>query len=137
MQLKALSLCRDFVSFVRREASTGRNRNHVKIGDVLLTFKLINAPDISSESKLTYAYLYFHREDITGVKIPALSQALGMTPKQTRETLNELIAEEHIKLITTRQSADMSELTYYYAIVDPKRYGMHTLDELWYLQNQP
>ena len=134
MQLKALSLCRDFVSFVRREASTGRN--HVKIGNLLLTFKLINAPDISSESKLTYAYLYFHREDITGVKIPALSLALGMTPHQTRDSLNELISEGHIKLITTRQSADMSELTYYYAIVEPKRYGMHTLEELWCSQDQ-
>jgi hypothetical protein len=134
MQLKTLSLCRDFVSFVRREASTGRN--HVKIGDLLLTFKLINAPDISSESKLTYAYLYFHRDDITGVKIPALSRALGMTPQQTRDCLNELISEGHIKLITTRQSADMSELTYYYAIVDPRRYGMHTLEELWCSQNR-
>jgi hypothetical protein len=134
MQLKTLSLCREFVSFVRREASTVRS-NHVKIGDLLLTFRLINAPDISSESKLTYAYLFFHRDDISGVKIPALSRALGMTPQQTRDSLNELISEGHIKLITTRQSADMSELTYYYAIVEPKRYGMHTLEGLWCSQN--
>jgi hypothetical protein len=134
MQLKTLSVCRDFVSFVRREASTGRN--HVKIGNLLLTFKLINAPDLSSESKLTYAYLFFHRDDISGVKIPALSRVLGMTPQQTRDSLNELISEGHIKLITTRQSADMSELTYYYAIVEPKRYDMHTLEGLWCSQKR-
>jgi hypothetical protein len=134
MQFKTLSLCRDFVSLVRKEASTGRK--HVKIGDLLLTFKLINTPDLSSESKLTYAYLFFHRDDVSGVKIPALSQSLGMTPEQTRDTLSELISKEHIKLITTRQSADMSELTYYYAIVDPKRYGMPSLEKMRYTPDE-
>ena len=134
MQFKTLSLCRDFVSSVRKEASKGRK--HVKIGDLLLTCKLINTPELSSESKLTYAYLFFHRDDVSGIKIPALSKALGMTPEQTRDTLSELISKEHVKLITTRQSADMSELTYYYAIVDLKRYGMPSLEKLRYAPNE-
>jgi len=126
MKLKTLSLYTDFVDFLRREAHMPPK--HVKIGDLLLTFKLINTPELSSESKLTYAFLFFCRDDITGIQIPVLSKKLGMTTEQTRSTLNELINKRHIKLITTRQSADLSNLTYYYAIIDPTRYGMLDLE---------
>lgn len=126
MKLKTLSLYTDFVDFLRREAHMPPK--HVKIGDLLLTFKLVNTPELSSESKLTYAFLFYCRDDITGIQIPVLSKKLGMTTEQTRSTLNELINKRHIKLITTRQSADLSNLTYYYAIIDPTRYGMLDLE---------
>jgi len=127
MKLKTLSLYTDFVDFLRREAHMPPK--HVKIGDLLLTFKLINTAELSSESKLTYAFLFYCRDDITGIQIPVLSKKLGMTTEQTRSTLNELINKKHIKLITTRQSADLSNLTYYYAIIDPTRYGMLDLEK--------
>jgi len=127
MKLKTLSLYRDFVDFLRKEANMAPK--HAQIGDLLLTFKLINTSDLSSESKLTYAYLFFCRDDITGIQIPVLSKKLGMTTEQTRNTLNELISKKHVKLITTRQSADLSNLTYYYAIIDPTRYGMLDLEK--------
>jgi hypothetical protein len=91
--------------------------------------KLVNTDELSSESKLTYAYLFFHSNDITGIRVPVLSRMLGMTAEQTRNTLNELIAKRHIKLITTRQNADFTELTYYYSIVNPEKYGMSDLEE--------
>lgn len=129
MKLKTLSLYRDFAGFLRRESHRAKTPKYAKIGDLLLPFKLINTAELSSESKLTYAYLFFHRNDIKGIRVPAVSRTLGMTPEQIRNTLNELTATQHIKLITTRQSADFSELTYYYAIVNPDKYGMSELDE--------
>ena len=94
-----------------------------------LTFKLLNTAHLSAESKLTYAHLFFHRQDVTGFKVPVISQKLGMTSEQIRSTLAELKAKNHIKLITTQQSADFSELTYYYEIVNPQRYGMLDLEK--------
>jgi len=106
---------------------TGTLPKYARIGDLRLTFKLLNTAGLCAESKLTYAYLFFHRHDVTGFKVPVIGQKLGMTPKQIRNTLKELQSKNHIKLITTQQSADFSELTYYYEIVDPKRYGMLAL----------
>jgi hypothetical protein len=122
MKLKTLSLYRDFVDFLHRESH--RAPKHVRIGDLLLTFKLVNTAELSSESKLTYAYLFFHREDVNGVQVPILSRQLGMSTEQTRSTLNELTSKNYIKLITTRKSADLSKLSYYYKIVDPSKFGM-------------
>lgn len=130
MKLKALSLYRDFVDFLHREAH--RTPKHVRIGDLLLTTKLVNTAEISSESKLTYAYLFFHREDVNGVQVPILSRHLGMSTEQTRSTLNELTSKNYIKLITTRKSADLSQLSYYYKIVDPSKFGMPGLEEELY-----
>ena len=127
MKLKTLSLYKDFVDFLHRERH--KAPKYAKIGDLPLPFKLINTAELSSESKLTYAYLFFHRNDIKGIHVLPLSRTLGMTPEQTRNTLNELTTKKHIKLITTRQSADLSELSYYYAIVNPDKYGMSGLDE--------
>lgn len=126
MKLKTLSLYRDFVDFLRKEAH--RAPKHARIGDLLLTFKLVNTAELSSESKLTYAYLFFHCDDVTGVQVPTLSQQLGMTTEQTRSTLNELTSKNYIKLITTRKSADLSQLSYYYKIVDPTKFGMLGLE---------
>lgn len=122
MKLRTLSLYADFLNFLRRQTTICQK--HVKIGDLPLTFRLVNTAHLSAESKLTYAYLFFHRRDVTGFKIAVLSEELGMTPKQIRNTLKELQTLGHIKLITTQQAADLSELTYYYEIVDPSRYGM-------------
>ena len=127
MKFKTLSLCRDFVDFVRKGSSTAQK--HVKIGDLLLTFKLINTVDLSSESKLTYAYLFFHRDDVAGVKVPVLSERLGMTPALTRNTLKELEKKKHIALITALRADDLSQLAYYYKIVDPTKYGMLDLEK--------
>jgi len=117
----------DFMKLLHRD--TGTLPKYARIGDLRLTFKLLNTAALSAESKLTYAYLFFHRHDVTGFKVPVLSQKLGITPKQIRNTLKELQAKNHIKLITTQQSADFSELTYYYEIVDPERYGMLDLEK--------
>lgn len=117
----------DFMKLFHRD--TGTLPKYARIGDLRLTFKLLNTAALSAESKLTYAYLFFHRHDVTGFKVPVLSQKLGITPKQIRNTLKELQAKNHIKLITTQQSADFSELTYYYEIVDPERYGMLDLEK--------
>lgn len=127
MKFKTLSLYADFVNFLRKEAA--KLQRHVRIGNLLLTFRLINTVHLSAESKLTYAYLFFHRHDVAGFKIPVLSDKLGMTAHQIRNSLKELRSTNHIKLITTQQAADWSALTYYYEIVDPTRYGMLDLEE--------
>ncbi len=127
MKLKTLSLYRDFVDFLRKEAHAAPK--HVKIGDLLLTLKLVNTSDLSSESKLTYAYLFYHRDDVAGFKVPVLSEKLGMTPELIRINLKELINTKHIALITALRADDLSQLSYYYKIVDPTRYGMLDLEK--------
>jgi len=127
MKLKPLSLYRDFVDFLRKEAYTAPK--HAKIGDLLLTFKLINTSDLSSESKLTYAYLFYHRDDVTGFKVPVLSERLGMAPALIRSNLQELQSKKHIALITALRTDDLSQLSYFYKIVDPTKYGMLDLEK--------
>lgn len=127
MKFKTLSLYRDFVDFLRKKTAT--TQKHAKIGDLLLTLKLLNTAHLSSESKLTYAYLFFHRDDVAGFKVPVMSERLGMTPELIRHTLKELANKNHIALITTLRSTDLTELTYYYKIVDPAKYGMLDLEE--------
>lgn len=122
MKFKTLSLCMDAIT----------DPKYAKIGDLLLTFKLLNTPHLSSESKLTYAYLFFHRGDVTGCKIPVLCHDLSMTPGQVRSTLKELENKKHIKLITALRADDLSILTYYYDIVDPVKYGMLDLENEQY-----
>lgn len=127
MKFKTLSLYTNFMKLLHKD--TGTLTKYVRIGDMRLTFRLLNTAHLSAESKLTYAYLFFHRQDVTGFKVPVLSQKLGMTSEQIRSTLAELKTKNHIKLITTQQSADFSELTYYYEIVNPERYGMLDLEK--------
>ncbi|MHC4284861.1 MAG: hypothetical protein ACYSWZ_18110 [Planctomycetota bacterium] len=115
MKLKTLSLYRDFVDFLRKEAHSAPK--HVKIGDLLLTLKLVNNSDLSSESKLTYAYLFYHRDDISGFKVPVLSEK------------KELQITKHIAPITAIRNDDMSQLSYFYKIVDPTKYGMLDLEK--------
>jgi hypothetical protein len=127
MKLKTLSLCRDFVDFLRKESHV--TPKHVKIGDLLLTLKLVNTSDLSAESKLTYAYLFYHRDDISGFKVPVLSEKLGMAPELIRINLKELQITKHIAPITAIRNDDMSQLSYFYKIVDPTRYGMLDLEK--------
>ena len=127
MKLKTLSLYRDFVDFLRKEAHAVPK--HGKIGNLLLTFKLINTSDLSSESKLIYAYLFYHRDDITGFKVPVLSEKLGIAPEIIRINMKELQITKHIALITALRNDDMSQLSYFYKIVDPTKYGMLDLEK--------
>ena len=127
MKLKTLSLYRDFVDFLRKEANTAPK--HAKIGDLLLTFKLINTSELSSESKLTYAYLFFHRDDVAGFKVPVLSERLGMATALIRSNLQELQNTKHIALITALRTDDLSQLSYFYKIVDLTKYGMLDLEK--------
>lgn len=127
MKFKTLSLYRDFVDFLRKKTAT--TQKHAKIGDLLLTLKLLNTAHLSSESKLTYAYLFFHRDDVAGFKVPVLSERLGMTPELIRNTLKELENKKHITLITVLRADYLSQLTYYYKIVDPAKYGMLDLEK--------
>ena len=127
MKLNTLSLYRDFVDFLRKEAHAVPK--HAKIGDLLLTFKLINTSDLSSESKLIYAYLFYHRDDITGFKVPVLSEKLGITPEIIRINLKELQITKHIVPITALRTDDLSQLSYFYKIVDPTKYGMLDLEK--------
>jgi hypothetical protein len=127
MKLKTLSLYRDFVDFLRKDAHAAPK--HAKIGDLLLTFKLINTSDLSSESKITYAYLFFHRDDVAGFKVPVLSERLGMASALIRINLKELVNTKHIALITALRADDLSQLAYYYKIVDLTKYGMLDLEK--------
>ena len=127
MKLKTLSLYRDFVDFLRKEANAAPK--HAQIGDLLLTFKLINTSELSSESKLTYAYLFFHRDDVAGFKVPVLSERLGMATALIRSNLQELQSKKHIALITALRDDNLSQLTYYYKIVDLTKYGMLDLEK--------
>ena len=134
MKFKTLSLYRDFVDFLRREARMAPK--HGQIGDLLLTFKLINTSELSSESKLTYAYLFYHRDDVAGFKVPVLSERLGMTPELIRCTLKELQITKHIALITALRNDDLSQLAYYYKIVEPTKYGMLDLEREQFTPDQ-
>ena len=127
MKLKTLSLYRDFVDFLRKDAHTAPK--HGKIGDLLLTLKLVNNSDLSAESKLTYAYLFYHRDDITGFKVPVLSEKLGMAPELIRINLKELQITKHIVPITALRTDDLSQLSYFYKIVDLTKYGMLDLEK--------
>lgn len=122
MKLKTLSLCRDFVSFLSREAIIGQK--YARVGDLLLTFRLLSTPYLSSESKLAYAYLFSHRHDVTGCRIPVLCRDLSMTPGRVQSALKELETKKHIKLITALRNDDLMIFAYYYDIVDPAKYGM-------------
>ena len=103
--------------------------NYARIGDLLLTFKLLNTPHISSESKLVYAYIFFHRHDVAGIRIPNISDSLGMPPVMIRMCLKELENKNHIKLITEKLIPDLCVRNYYYDIVDATRYGMLDLEK--------
>ena len=127
MKFKTLSLYRDFVDFLRKKIAT--TQKHAKIGDLLLTLKLLNTAHLSSESKLTYAYLFFHRDDVAGFKVPVLSERLGMATALIRSNLQELQNKKHIALITALRDDNLSQLTYYYKIVDLTKYGMLDLEK--------
>ena len=129
MKFKGSSSDMDFLNFLTKEAY--KRQKHAKIGDLLLTFKLLNTDRLSSESKLTYAYLFFHRRDVSGCKIRVLSDKLGITPRRIHNSLKALECKDHIHIrsITTQQSDDLSELTYKYDIVKPRRYGMLDLEK--------
>lgn len=135
MRLKNLSLYREFLYLLSGEAILGQK--YAKIGDLLLTFRLLNTPHLSSESKLTYAYLFSHRHDVTGCRIPILCKDLSMTPRQVRSTLKELENKKHIKLITALRNDDLSIFAYYYEIVDPAKYGMLALENEQYSASCP
>jgi len=127
MKLKTSSLYRDFVDFLRKEANVAPK--YAKIGDLHVTYKLINSPELSSESKLTYAYLFYHRDDVTGFRVPVLSEKLNMPPELIRSNLKELQTTKHIALITAIRNDDMSQISYFYKIVEPARYGMLDLEK--------
>lgn len=127
MKLKTSSLYRDFVDFLRKEANVAPK--YAKVGDLLLTYKLIDTAELSAESKLTYAYLFYHRNDVTGFRVPVLSEKLDMPPELIRSNLKELQTTKHIALITAIRNDDMSQISYFYKIVDPASYGMLALEK--------
>lgn len=96
--LKTFSLCTKFLSHLGIDAIIGPK--YTKIGHLLLTFSLVNTPHLSSESKLVYAYLFSHRRDGTGCRIPVLSKDLSMTQGQVFIALKELEITGHIKWAT-------------------------------------
>jgi hypothetical protein len=134
MKLKTSSLYRDFVDFLRKEANVAPK--YAKVGDLLLTYKLIDTAELSAESKLTYAYLFYHRNDVTGFRVPVLSEKLDMPPELIRGNLKELQTTKHIALITAIRNDDMSQISYFYKIVDPARYGMLALEKEQFATNR-
>lgn len=136
MKLRTSSFYRDFVDFLGKEVNVPQKQKYAKIGDLLLTYKLINTPDLSSESKLTYAYLFYHRDDVAGFKVPVLSEKLDMPPELIRSNLKELQTKKHIALITAIRSDDMSQISYFYKIVDPAKYGMLDLEKQQFATNR-
>jgi hypothetical protein len=127
MMLKAFSLCREFLSLLGMDAVIGPK--YAKIGHLLLTFSLLNTPHLSSESKLVYAYLFSHRRDGTGCRIPVLSKDLSMTQGQVFSALKELEIKDHIKWATATRNDELSIFASYYEIVNPAKYGMLDLEE--------
>ncbi len=126
MKLKTLSLCRKFLSYLRMGAFIGPK--YAKIGDLTLTFSLLNSSQFPPECKLTYAYLFSHRHDVTGCRIPVLCENLSMTAGQIHSALKELENKKHIKLISAMRNDDLSIFAYYYEIVNPAKYGMLDLE---------
>jgi hypothetical protein len=127
MNFKTLSLYADFLSLLRKKFA--KAQKYIQLGDMRLSFKLLNTSAISAESKLTYAYLFLNRRDATGVTIPALSNILGIEPGIIRQSLKELEYKKHISLITSKPNHDLSAVIYYYDIVDPAKYQMLNLEE--------
>ena len=101
--------------------------NYARLGDLVLTFELLSTLHLSSEDKLVYAYIFFHRTDVTGIRIQVVSDSLGFPPAKIRRCLSELERKNHIKLISQQQTIDRCGLSYYYNIVDLTRYGMFDL----------
>jgi len=127
MWLKALFLWGGFLNMFRRGAA--KPPEDVEIGDLPLSPKLLKTSRLSAESKLTYAYVFFHRNDVNGFTVRAVSDTLKMPPWLVRNTLQELERKHHIRLITAQPTHDSSELVYYYNVVDPRKYGMLDLEK--------
>lgn len=126
MKLKSLSLYDDFLSLFRKTDLD--SQKPVRLGDLQLSLKLLNTPQLWAEGKLIYAYLFLHRKDVTGVTVPKLSAALGIPPAIVRINLKELELKNHITLITAKPTPGLSEVVYYYNIVNHARYGMLNLE---------
>jgi len=122
MKIKSLSLYADFLSFFRKR--TVKAQKYVTLGDMRLSFKLLNTAALSAESKLIYAYLFHNRYDTTGITVPGLSSILGIQPGLLRPSLKELEQKKHICLIMAQPKPDRSAVVYYYNIVDQAKYGM-------------
>jgi hypothetical protein len=119
--LKTFSLCRDFLV---RGIDDIIGPKYVKIGHLFLTFSLLKTPLLSSESKLVYAYLFSHRRDGIGCKIPVLSNDLSMTQGQVFSAIKELEIKNHIKWSTATRNDELSIFGSYYEIVNPAKYDM-------------
>jgi hypothetical protein len=126
VKVKTSSVYAAFSRFLRK----GRVgvRRYVKLGDLRLSYTLLSTPRLLAESKLVYAYLFLHRQDASGVTIPALSDRLGIPQGLTRQTLNELEHKKHIRSITDRPISDPTQELYQYSVTDLKRYGMLDLE---------
>ena len=122
MRFKTLSLYSDFMGLFRKREHA--RQKYVMLGDMRLTFKLLNTPAISAESKLVYAHLFLNRRDAAGVTVDTLSDHLGIPQALVRQSLKELEYKKHISLVTSQPNADLSAVIYYYDIVDPKKYKM-------------
>jgi hypothetical protein len=122
MRFKTLSLYSDFIGLFRKRDPGGQK--YVMLGDMRLSFKLLNTPAISAESKLVYAHLFLNRLDATGVTVDTLSDHLGIPQALVRQSLKELEYKKHICLVTAQPNADLSAVVYYYNIVDPRKYKM-------------
>ena len=125
MKLKSLSLYDDFLSLFRK-TDLG-SKKLVRLGDLRLSLKLLNTPLLSAEGKLIYAYLFLHIQEVTDVTIPKLSASLGIPPAIIRINLKELELKNHITLITAQPTPGLSEVVYYYNIVNHAKYGMQNL----------
>jgi hypothetical protein len=125
IMLKTFSLCRDFLI---RGIDDIIGPKYVKIGPIFLTFSLLKTPLLSSESKLVYAYLFSHRRDGTGLKIPVLSKDLLMTQGRVFAAVKELETKKHIKWSTATRNDELSIFASYYEIVNPAKYGMLNLE---------
>ncbi len=125
MKLKSVSLYDDLLGLFRKTDLA--SQKPVRLGDLRMSLKLLNTPQLSAEGKLIYAYLFAHRQDVTGVTVPKLSADLGIPPAIIRINLNELEIKNHITLITAKPTSGLSEIVYYYNIVNHTKYGMLNL----------